>query len=136
MNVIVDANILFAALLKDGMARRLMFNPDLQLYAPEFIVREFLKHRAYLLEKYAFGQDKFGRLLSLLVSSVRLIPDRKLEPFLPAAHSLIEDPNDWLYLAAALRENAVIWSEDKGMKMQSRVKVYTTKSMAREFGLL
>ncbi|MFH1200365.1 MAG: PIN domain-containing protein, partial [Candidatus Micrarchaeota archaeon] len=78
MKAVIDANILFAALLKEGLTRRLLFNPDLSLCAPKFIASEYLKYRKYLLGKYSFGEEKFEILLSNILSFVELIPDGKL----------------------------------------------------------
>ncbi len=44
MDLIVDANILFAALIKNSMTAKLMFVERLHLYAPEFLLDEFEKH--------------------------------------------------------------------------------------------
>lgn len=41
MELILDANILFSALIKSGLTRELMLNNELVLYAPEFMIDEF-----------------------------------------------------------------------------------------------
>jgi predicted nucleic acid-binding protein len=41
MILIVDANILFAALIKNSLTAELIFNADFQLYTCEFIIEEF-----------------------------------------------------------------------------------------------
>jgi len=51
MELIVDANILVSALLKEGTTRELMFNIDLILYTPEFIMEEFFEHIDKLAQK-------------------------------------------------------------------------------------
>ncbi|MBU1197295.1 PIN domain-containing protein [Candidatus Micrarchaeota archaeon] len=136
MKTVIDANVLFAALLKDGMTRRLLFNPDLQLYAPKFIAREYLKYRTYLLGKYAYGEKKFDALIRDVLSFIELVPDRELKPYLPAARTLVSDPKDWLYVAVALKENAAVWSNDKDLKAQTRIPVYSTAELAKKVGIL
>ena len=41
MNLVLDSNVLFAALIKDSVTSSLLFEDDLCLYAPEFIFTEF-----------------------------------------------------------------------------------------------
>jgi predicted nucleic acid-binding protein len=40
MNVIIDANIIFSSLIKEGKTQELMINLSLSLYAPEFLFEE------------------------------------------------------------------------------------------------
>jgi len=51
MYLIVDANILFAALIKQGKTDELLFVDHLHLFAPEFILIEFEKHKKEILQK-------------------------------------------------------------------------------------
>lgn len=41
MRLVLDANILFAALIKDSLTAELIIKDELQLYAPEFLLDEF-----------------------------------------------------------------------------------------------
>ena len=134
MRVTVDANILFAALLRSGTTRKLWFGPEIELYAPRFLLKEFKKHTGYLKGKFVGSEEDFQLLYNKITAQVFLVEDSGLEPFLPAAASLIKDPADWLYLACALKEDTIIWSEDKGFKAQGRIKTLTTKQMIEEFG--
>jgi predicted nucleic acid-binding protein len=43
MNLVIDANILFAALIKDNLTRQLLVSENIRLYAPEFIFNEVQK---------------------------------------------------------------------------------------------
>ncbi|MDP2717958.1 MAG: PIN domain-containing protein, partial [Candidatus Micrarchaeota archaeon] len=52
MKLVVDANVLFSALIKDGLTRRVWFSPELELLAPEHLLLEFEKYRAFLRKKY------------------------------------------------------------------------------------
>ncbi|HLC36948.1 MAG TPA: PIN domain-containing protein [archaeon] len=136
MKVIIDANILFSALLKKGLTRRVLFIPEIELYSPEFLFEELAKYRNYLLKKFLGKPEEFELLLELLTSQIKFIADKELKPFLPASASLIEDSKDWLYLACALKEDAIIWSNDKSFKKQKRIKTFTTIEMKKEFGIL
>ena len=136
MRATIDANILFSALLKKGLTRRVLFNPEMDLYAPFFILEEFKKYQNFLLKKFSGSKKEFQTLAQTILTQISFIPDSQLKPFLPAAASLIEDKKDWLYLACALKEDTIIWSNDKGFKKQKRVKARTTSEIAKEAGML
>lgn len=51
MDLIVDANILFAGLIKESTTARLLFNPTLRLYSPEFVMEEFMKYSDTIQKK-------------------------------------------------------------------------------------
>ena len=136
MKVTVDANILFSALLKAGLTWKLWFNPTLELYAPGFLVEEFQKHQAFLLKKFGGTAEEFGRLTELLFAQVKFVPEEELNAFMPAARSLLNDLKDLHYLACALKEDTVLWSNDQGFKQQHRTKTLTTTEMKEALGTL
>ncbi len=136
MKVTVDANILFSALIRKGKTRSIWFGPEIELFAPRFILIEFQKYNSFLQKKFNGTQEEFNLLSKSLLSQVNFVSDEQLKSFLPAAVSLINDPKDWLYLACALKEDTIIWTNDKGFKKQERVKIRTTTEMIEEVGLL
>ncbi len=136
MRATVDANILFSALLKKGITRKIWFGPEIELYAPKFLLVEFKKYSGFLQKKFSGTAEDFYSLTQKLLSQVNFIPDEQLKPFLPAAAYLSKDPKDWLYIACALKENTTIWSNDRDFKKQDRIKAFTTTEMKNEFGML
>ena len=136
MKIVVDANVLFSALLKDGTTRKLWFNPDFILIAPAQLLVEFSKYHDELRTRFEGSDKEFEEWLNRMLVQVQFVSNEELTPFLPAAESLIRDPKDWLYLACALKEGAIIWSQDTGFTEQKRIKVKSTKEMVEEFGRL
>ncbi|MFH0971621.1 MAG: PIN domain-containing protein [Candidatus Micrarchaeota archaeon] len=136
MRIIVDANVLFSALLKDSLTRKIWFNSELMLYSTKFMLVELSKYKPYLLKKYAGEEEDFNNLTIKLLSKIKFIDDSKLVPFLPAAESLISDEKDQLYIALALKEGTPIWSNDLGFKQQRRIRVFSTLELAGELNLL
>jgi len=49
MRLIIDANVLFAALIKDSSTAQLLINDKLQFFAQEFLFEEFAKYEDYIL---------------------------------------------------------------------------------------
>jgi predicted nucleic acid-binding protein len=136
MKATVDANILFACLIKEGKTRELWFNPELELVAPGFIITEYLKYRKTIQTKSGQTEDEFQKFSSLIITQLTLIPDKELYPYLPAAASLSDDDKDWLYLACAICKDTVLWSNDVGFRNQKRVKVLATAEMVKQVGML
>lgn len=136
MKITIDANIFFSALLRKGITRKIWFSPEIELYAPRFLLTEFHKYRSFLQKKFNGAPEEFRLLSQKLLSQVKFISDQQLKPFLPASASLTKDPKDWLYVACSLREDTIIWSNDKGFKKQERIKTFTTTEMKEEFGML
>ena len=87
-------------------------------------------------KKSRLNKTEFWLLSEKLLSQIHFVEDQELKPYLPAAATLSTDPKDWLYIACALKEDTIIWSNDKGMKNQQRIKALSTQEMQKEFGLL
>ena len=85
MKVTVDANILFACLIKDSTTRRLFFNPALSIFAPEFIVNELLLHILEIKEKSGLADEDLLRLIEIVFGNIILVPDKNLGPFFDPA---------------------------------------------------
>ncbi len=134
MRLVVDANILFSALIKEGTTRRLLLHPEVTAYSPEFIAREFLEHKAELASKSKMTNTQVDQSARLLLENVKLVPDQALAPYLPAAKSLTKDKDDWLYIATCLSVNADLWTMDKEFQTQKRVRVWTTNDLLKELG--
>lgn len=136
MRVTVDANVLFSCLIKDSQTRKLFFNPELMIFAPEFIVDELAKYVLEIKNKSGLSDSELLLLIDKVFGQIRIVPDKDLRPFLPAAASLISDPKDWLYLSCALSQDTSIWSNDAGFKVQNRVRTVTTKELSQIVGNL
>ncbi|MFX1575487.1 MAG: PIN domain-containing protein [Promethearchaeota archaeon] len=52
MKLNVDANILFAALIKEGLTAELLLSDKLQLFTPEFLLTEFSKYKDLIPKKH------------------------------------------------------------------------------------
>ncbi len=136
MKVTIDANILFSCLIKDSQTRKLFFSPELSIFAPQFISEELIKYLPELRAKSKLSETEFLVLLDKIFGQIKIIPDKDLAPFLPAAASLLKDPKDLLYISCALSEDTIIWTNDKGFKVQSRVKALTTEELSQMVGTL
>ena len=132
MDLVIDSNILFAALLKGSGTSDILFKHT--LYAPEFIFEEFRKYRDYLKGKTKRTEEDFNGLFDLFERNVILIPKEEIEPFIKQAEKISPDAKDIPYLALALKLRCGLWSNDRDLKeKQDEILVYSTKELIKMF---
>ncbi|MBU0532607.1 PIN domain-containing protein [Candidatus Micrarchaeota archaeon] len=130
MDLVVDANVIFAALVKDGFTIELLLEPELHLFAPEFLFTEISKYKKDLIKKTSRSEEEFDEIFEILRQRITIIPKEEFESFLKEAHSICPDENDAVYFALALKLNISIWSNDKKLKEQNIIKIYSTKDLS------
>jgi len=84
------------------------------------------------MSKANIGIGEFGLMERVLSWQVEFVPVIEFKDFLNEAKLICPDPDDVEYFALALKLNCGIWSNDKRLKKQSKVKVFNTKEL-REF---
>ena len=126
MDLVVDANVLFSAAIKDSRTAELLLRDDLAYHAPEYLFCEFAGHRGELLEKTHRTEDDFGRFVEVLQSQIEQWPAATVRVHLAHAREVCPDPGDVPYFALALHLDAAIWSDDGALADQDAVAVLTT----------
>lgn len=134
MDFVIDANVLFSALIKDSFAYNLLFSGSFHLFTPEYIFTELEKHKEEILKKTERTTEEFFRLVETLKRRIAIIPLEELVPYVEEAEKLTFDPDDMAYFALALKLNCAIWSNDKKLKEQNKVKVYNTHELSKISG--
>ncbi len=134
MDLVIDANVLFSALIKDRFAYNLLFSGSLHLFTPEYILTELEKHKEELLKKTERTDEEFFRLLEILKRRIIIVPLEELVPYVEEAEKITPDPDDMAYFALALKLNCAIWSNDKKLKVQDKIKVYNTHELSEISG--
>lgn len=132
MDLVVDANVLLSALIKEGLTRKLMLNSSVTLYAPEFLLDEFAKHISVVSKKSGIPVEKLKPLVKEFFDETKIMvfATPELNNFMSKARVISPDPDDAIYFALALKLDCSIWSNDKKLKEQSKVRVYSTKEVA------
>lgn len=135
--IVVDANILFSALLREGTTRHLLLYGDLDLHTPEAIWDEFDRNRAYLLKKSRATDAAFDLLVDSLKDRIGAIPRILIRAHLEQALAQVgkADELDAPYVAAALALGATLWTHDKRLKERTTVPVVTTSELVEATGL-
>jgi predicted nucleic acid-binding protein len=137
LELVVDANILLASFLKEAITRELLLDARLTLFAPEYLISEtsrHLKKNAPLRKRISLSNDELQELLIFLTSRITTIPSKTYSREFKEALNLAPHKEDAPYLALALSMQIPIWSNDKGLKIQSKVKVYSTSELITFLG--
>jgi predicted nucleic acid-binding protein len=129
MQLVVDANILFSALITDGFTAELLFEEELKLYTAEFIIEEFLKYKDEILKKSKRSPESFSSFMHALQEIITVIPQEEYETHIQEAKEISPDKRDAAYFALALKLRCAIWSNDKLLKEQEAVKVFFTSEV-------
>ena len=131
MELVVDANVIFAALIREGKTYEILFDERLHLFTPEFFFTELEKHADYLLKKTGRSREELNQLLDVLRKRIALVPLEELQPYVGEAERICPDADDMAYFALALRLRCAIWSNDKNLKKQKAIGVYSTEDLIK-----
>jgi putative PIN family toxin of toxin-antitoxin system len=133
MNIVIDTNRFIAALIKEGITREIITNQKINLLFPEFVLEEIYEHAAEIIYKAGISEKEFYTLILRLLKNVRVIPIDMIYNFKEAAENIMGniDKDDNIFIATALAFNCPIWSEDKHLLKQNKIKIFNTAELMR-----
>jgi predicted nucleic acid-binding protein len=131
MEIVIDTNIIIAALLKEGLTRKIIFLSPLDMCTVPHAKSEIEEQREELLNKSKLDIESFKSLTDVIFMKINVVP---LDVFEPCKEKAIEimrdiDIDDSPFLALAMALNCSIWSNDGHFKKQDVVNVYTTNKI-------
>lgn len=135
MKLVVDTNILFSFFNERSKARELSLLPDLELHSPSFSLDEIMEHKSKILRSFSLSEVQFLLIERLLKVVVKFAKEEEYSKLLSKARGISPDPDDSDFFALALKLDCPLWSEDKLLKKQSRVKVISTREVIDLYGL-
>lgn len=129
MKLIVDANKVFSFLIKNRKDAEILTNIFFEFYAPEYLFLEIVKYKEEILIKTHRTKEEFYNLIEILRKLITIIPKDETKEHIKLAEQICPDPDDVNYFALALKMNCGIWSADKKLKEQDKIKIYTTEEL-------
>lgn len=135
MRLVVDMNILFSFFKKWTFTRRLITRNDLVLYAPLYALEEIKRYEDEIKKKGKIDDSVFDLYKKVISWFVTFVPSTEYESYKEQAIAITPDPDDVVYFALALKLQCPIWSNDKALKKQSSVKVFSTPEVKNELGV-
>ncbi len=133
MELVIDANILMSSLIATkSKTYDMILNDKIKLFSVDKLLEELEKHKAEILAKSGLSEYDFDVFLSLISAKIEFIPYSDLKKFVYEAEKTTPDPNDTEYFALALKLKCSIWSNDKKLKQQDKVRIYSTEDLVKE----
>lgn len=129
MFIVVDANIIISLLIAKGSKHQLFFSEKIKPVSPDFILFEIGKHWKELSNKSKLSERDLKSEFFAVRLQLKTFSLPKIGKFIKEGSAISPDSNDSEYFALALKLNCPIWSEDKLLKKQSKVKVLDTKDL-------
>ncbi|MFH1106399.1 MAG: PIN domain-containing protein [Candidatus Micrarchaeota archaeon] len=133
----VDANVLFSAMLADGTTRRLILDRRLRLCAPSYLMEEMLRHMRgddKLARKLNRTKEEAAMQLQSLGRHIEVVPLEEYGASIPEVLKDCPDPFDAEYLAVAKRRSIPLWTNDRRLKNQAAVEVLNTREVLELLG--
>ena len=131
MLLVVDANVVFSALIRRGNPFKVFEANNIfkrfEFTAPEFLFEEIDKKFNKILSKTHLSSQELSETLSFIKEQIEFIPSTESLDKFPEAKEL--NFKDSPYLALALNLNCPIFSGDKGLKEQTKVKVLSPREL-------
>ena len=133
MKIILDSNILFSALIKNSKTRELIFEKNLDLFAPKKLIREINKYEKEISKKSGLSIQNLRIFNQIILKKIIFIEEKEYENLFKKANELCPDKNDVEFFALALKYKIPIWTNDKILKKQNEVKVLNTNEVLEFF---
>ncbi|MBN2052511.1 PIN domain-containing protein [Candidatus Woesearchaeota archaeon] len=134
MRIVVDANVLCAALLAKGKTAELLFSDQIEPIAPELLFTELERNREELLEKTKLSENDFNILIALFRKRIRIIPAIEFADKLIEANQLLKNhKKDTEFVALALKLHCPLWSKEKRLKKINGILVLDANDITGRF---
>jgi predicted nucleic acid-binding protein len=129
MKLIVDANVVFSALLMQGKPLRVFEDNSLlnkyELISPEYLFVEIDEEMSRILTYTKYSREEFDKVFRFIKESIELMPFESFRDKLKEAAKIAPHKEDIPYVALSLKLNCGILSGDKPLKERLPDKVMT-----------
>jgi len=129
MRLIIDANVVFSALLSKGKPLQVFEDNFLlnkfEFISPEYLFVEIEADMKRILEYSHYSPEEFSRVFSFLKKSIELMPNESYKDKTEEAGKIAPHKEDIPYVALSLKLDCEILSGDKPLKERMPKKVIT-----------
>jgi predicted nucleic acid-binding protein len=105
---------------------------------PAFVYDEIENYEELIVEKSGMEPGRVAQFIDLLFQCIEVVPADEFYPAIDRADEAIgnTDPDDVLYLACAVANDAAIWSDASDFDEQDVVETYSTNDVIYSFDTL
>ena len=129
MKLVVDTNRIIAALISNGVSRKILMDENFEFVTPAFSLVEIEKHREEIQKKAEVSHEEFILLMSYLFERVAIISPEEYDPYIEEARMLINDVSDVPFVALSLAVGIGIWTDDAHFLQQKKMTIFRTKDL-------
>jgi predicted nucleic acid-binding protein len=135
MKLVVDANVVISALVADSKTRELIVTLEPDLLIPAFVYDEIENYEELIVEKSGMEPNRVTQFIDRLFQYIEVVPADEFHPAIERADEALgdTDPDDVLYLACAIANDATIWRDDSDFDERNLVEMYSTSDVINSF---
>ena len=133
MRLVLDTNVILKALIRDSVVRGILLGSSHEFLVPEYAIEETKRHLGMVADKSGLTKEEIGSVLELLLANAAVIPADMVASKLKEAEAVMGkvDAGDVPFVAASMSVSCDgIWSDDRHLRRQDKVRVWTTKEVA------
>ena len=142
VRLVLDTNILFTYFWKTAAIHH-VFEQPVTAFSPEYALEEIEKHRNEIFEKTGLTPSEFAGAKKMLLEKVTFVPKKEYAVQAQQIKDLLkgrptserqELKYDIDFLALALKLHCPLWSNDRLLKTQEAIRVYSTAEVIEILG--
>ena len=134
MKFVLDTNIFLKALIRNSAVRGIIIGSGHEFLVPAHLIDETREHLDEVEEKSGLSRSEIESVMDTLLRRIRFVDAGQVLSEWEEAEKVMKavDEADVPFVAAALAARCDgIWSDDRHLKRQTKVKVWTTKEVVR-----
>ena len=117
-------------LINPSKSTNMLFS-SAKLYAPQLLFEEIVRNKESIISRSKLSDEKIEFLISILKKKITIVDEKEFSSRKKEAADICPDPKDVAYFALALHLNCPLWSNEKKLKEQNKVKVYATHEVLK-----
>ena len=132
MRFVLDTNVFLKALIKNSAVRGIIVGSNHEFLVPTHLIDEVREHLDEVEEKSGLSRSEIESVMNTLLGRIRFVEENQVLSKWEEAEKAMKkvDEDDIPFVAAALAVRCDgIWSDDRHLKRQTKVKVWTTKEV-------
>ncbi len=129
MKCVVDTNILFSFFWENSLTKKLLITTNLELMSPEIALKEIKNYKNEIIKKTGISGINFINELKKLKLLIDFVKKKSYDNFIKKSIKISPDKNDSEFFALCFKHSCFLWSNDRILKNQEKIKVLSTKEI-------
>ena len=128
----LDTNVFLKALIKKSVVRGIIVGSAHEFLTPAYLIEEIREHFDEVEKKSGLSRTEIESVVDALLARIRVVPADEVVSKWEEAEVIMKniDENDIPFVAAALSAQCDgIWSDDRHLRRQRKVRVWTTRDV-------